>query len=112
MEYVGLRTRLKPGREEAYARAHDEIPPAVLENLRRVGVHRYLIYRDGLDLFHAIECEDWEAAVAELARDPVDQRWQAAMAELTEVSADFSGEGKDQLELIFRFEAEEGSGAS
>jgi L-rhamnose mutarotase len=108
MEHVGLRTRLKAGCEQAYIRAHEEIWPEVLANLRAVGVHRYLIYRDRLELFHAIECDDWDAAVAQLAKDPVDQRWQAAMAELTDVSADLSGEGRDRLELIFGFDADEG----
>lgn len=104
VQYVGLRTRLKPGSEQAYIEAHDNIWPEVRDNLRRVGVRRYLIFQDGLDLFHAIECSDWDAAVQELAEDPVDQRWQAAMAELTQTSADLSGKGKDRLELIFQFE--------
>lgn len=100
--YVGLRTRLKPGCEAAYLSAHDHIWPEVVDLLRRVGVQEYLIFRDGLDLFHAIECDDWDAAVAVMADDPVNLRWQAAMAEFTDLAADMSGEGRDRLDPAFR----------
>jgi L-rhamnose mutarotase len=66
---VGLHTRLKPGAEERYEEYHRNVWPEVLEANRRVGVTKYLIFRDGLDLFHYIECEDFDRAVAELAND-------------------------------------------
>jgi L-rhamnose mutarotase len=62
-----------------------------------------LIFRDGLDLFHYIECEDYARAVAELARSPLNRRWEDAMAPMTAVAHDLSGEGSDQMKLIFDF---------
>lgn len=104
VEFIGIRTRLKADHVDDYIRAHDEIWPEVTANLRRVGIHRYLIFRDGLDLFHTVECDDWDAAVEALESDPVDQRWQAAMAEYTEAAGQTHG-GGDRLPLVFRFDA-------
>ena len=98
---VGLHTRLKPGVEERYEQYHREVWPEVLEANRRVGVTKYVIFRDGLDLFHFIECDDYDRAIAELARDPVTIRWEAEMAPMTAVAHDFSGEGSDRMTTIF-----------
>jgi L-rhamnose mutarotase len=98
---VGLHTRLKPGAEERYEEYHRAVWPEVLEGMRRVGITKYVIFRDGLDLFHYIECDDYARAIGELARSPLNQRWEDAMAPMTEVAHDFSGEGDDQMSLIF-----------
>ncbi len=103
-EFVGLRTQLKPGMEEAYDAAHAAVWPELLAAQREVGIRRWLIFRDGLDIFHAIECEDYERAIAELARLPVNQRWQAEMAQYTDVAHDYSGAASDRLLLIFTAE--------
>jgi L-rhamnose mutarotase len=100
-EFVGLRTRLKPGMEERYDAAHAAVWPELLTAQRDVGIRRWLIFRDGLDIFHSIECEDYEHAIAELAKLPLNQRWQAEMAQYTEVAHDYSGASSDRLALIF-----------
>jgi L-rhamnose mutarotase len=63
--------------------------------------HRYVIFRDGLDLFHYIECVDYDRAIAELAADPVNIRWQAEMAPMMAVAHDFTGKSSDRLPMIF-----------
>jgi L-rhamnose mutarotase len=98
---VGLHTRLKAGAEDRYEQAHEAVWPEVLEAIRQAGVRQWLIFRDGLDLFHFIECEDYERAIAELAGDPVNQRWQAEMAPMMEVAHDYSGRSDDRLRVIF-----------
>jgi L-rhamnose mutarotase len=100
-EFVGLRTRLKPGMEAPYDAAHAAVWPELLAAQREAGIKRWLIFRDGLDVFHSIECVDYDLAVAELARLPVNQRWQAEMAQYTEVAHDYSGRSSDRLRLIF-----------
>jgi L-rhamnose mutarotase len=99
---VGLRTRLKPGMEERYERAHEAVWPEMLEAIRSAGVREYVIFRDGLDLFHCIECDDYDGAMAELARQPVNERWQAEMAPMMAVPHDLSGRASDRLRLIFQ----------
>jgi L-rhamnose mutarotase len=102
---VGLHTRLKPGAEAEYDALHQAVWPEVLEAILGAGVTKWRIYRDGLDLFHHIECEDYERAIAELAALDVNRRWQATVAPLMEVAHDYSGAGSDRLPLIFALDA-------
>lgn len=98
---VGLHTRLKPGAEDRYDEYHRAVWPDVLVAIRRVGISRYVIFRDGLDLFHFIECDDYDRAIAELAEDPVNIGWQREMAPMMAVAHDFSGRSSDRLPMIF-----------
>jgi L-rhamnose mutarotase len=98
---VGLHTRLKPGAEERYEEYHRAVWPEVLAGIRKAGITKYVIFRDRLDLFHYIECEDYDRAIAELARSPLNQRWEAEMAPMTAVAHDFSGQGDDRMPAIF-----------
>lgn len=98
---VGLHTRLKPGVEKRYEEYHRAVWPDVLDAIRRVGITKYTIFRDGLDLFHYIECDDYDRAIAQLAQDPVNIRWQAEMAPMMAKAHDFSGKSGDRLPLIF-----------
>jgi L-rhamnose mutarotase len=91
MERIALHTKLRPGREEDYDRVHAEIPPELDSALRGAGVHAWRIWRDGLDLFHVVEVEDYRAMRDALRDDPVNVIWQARMAELLDVADDYSG---------------------
>ncbi len=90
---VALHTRVKPGREPEYDQAHREVPAELTEAIRRGGAHEWTIWRSGQDLFHVIDCDDYEALLSSLADLPVNITWQARMAELLEVVHDYSGEG-------------------
>lgn len=98
---VGLHTRIKPGAEERYEQYHREVWPEVLNEIRRSGITKYVIFRAGLDLFHYIECEDYDRAMAEIAKDPSSMRWEAEIATMMAVTHDFSGEGSDRMKKIF-----------
>jgi L-rhamnose mutarotase len=89
---VALHTRLRPGAEDAYEAAHREVPGELVAAIRNAGVARWTIWRSGLELFHVIECQDYERMLAELAGLPVNVAWQARMAELLDVVHDY-GEG-------------------
>ncbi len=98
---IGIHTRLKPGAEERYEEYHRAVWPEVLEAIRRAGITNYVIFRDGLDLFHYIECSDYDRAIADLAEDPINVKWQAEMAPMMAVAHDYSGRSSDRLPLIF-----------
>jgi L-rhamnose mutarotase len=100
-ERVGLHTRLRPGAEERYDELHRAVWPGILERMRAVGIEHWLIFRDGLDLFHYIECDDYDRAIATLAHDRLDVSWQAEVAPLMEKAHDYSGESSDRLPIIF-----------
>jgi L-rhamnose mutarotase len=98
---VGLHTRIKPGSEQRYEEYHRAVWPEVLRAIRQAGIAKYVIFRDGLDLFHYIECEDYDRAVAELAQDPTSMRWEAEIATMMAVTHDFSGQSSDRMSKIF-----------
>lgn len=87
--------------EERYDAAHAAVWPEILAAQDAVGIKRWLIFRDGLDLFHAIECDHYDRAIAALAQLEVNQRWQAEMAQYTEIAHDYSGAASDRMALIF-----------
>jgi len=98
---VGLHTRLKPGAEERYEEYHRAVWPDVLAEIHRVGITKYVIFRDGLDLFHYVECEDYDRAIAEIAKDPTSIRWETEIGTMMAMTHDFSGEGSDRMKKIF-----------
>lgn len=100
MEVAGLRGRLLPGAADGYQRAHDEIPGELLDAQRAAGVRRWLIFRDGLDLFHVGECEHFEDSMGVLAHDPIDQAWQRQMAAYKETQGE-SGSTERRIQLIY-----------
>lgn len=87
---VALHTRLRPGAEEAYLQAHREVPTELVNAIRAGGVHRWTIWRSGLDLFHLVECDDYARLLSSLSGLPVNIAWQARMAELLEVVHDYA----------------------
>ena len=88
---VALHTRLKPGAEAEYERVHAVIPDDLEVALRAAGVTSWRIWRDGLDLFHVVEVEDYAAMRHALRDHPANQRWQSRMAQLLDVEDDYSG---------------------
>lgn len=91
MERIALHTRLKPGKETEYDTVHAVIPAELDAALREAGVRSWRIWRDGQDLFHVVEVDDYHAMRAALRDHPANVPWQARMAELLEVQDDYSG---------------------
>jgi L-rhamnose mutarotase len=91
VESIALHTRLRPGREQDYERVHATIPVELDAALRAAGVHGWRIWRDGLDLFHVVECVDYKAMRDALRDHPANLAWQARMDELLAVADDYSG---------------------
>ena len=95
---VALHTRLKPDGIAGYEQAHADIPPAIPALLRAGGCTSWTIWRNGVDLFHLVECDDWDALNAFLADKEDDQAWQARV----EAFRDFSLVGGDMpMPMIF-----------
>ncbi|TDP96668.1 L-rhamnose mutarotase [Labedaea rhizosphaerae] len=92
MDRIALHTKLKPGKEAEYERVHAVIPAELDEALRAAGVRSWRIWRDGLDLFHVVEVDDYQAMRHALADHPANVPWQARMAELLAVEDDYSGD--------------------
>src|SRR5258708_27248683 len=98
---VGVVWSMVAGVEASYVEDPRGVWPDVLAGIRKAGITKYVIFRDGLDLFHYIECDDYDRAIAQLAQSPLNQRWEAEMAPMTAVAHDFSGQGGARMPAIF-----------
>jgi L-rhamnose mutarotase len=90
MNRVGFTLKVKRELMDEYRRRHDEVWPAMLAALRRCGWHNYTLFlRDDGTLFGYLETPGrFEDALAAMASEEVNDRWQAEMA------AFFEGDGR------------------
>lgn len=77
---VALHSILCSGQEAAYEQAHAVIPTEMVASLQAAGIRDWSIWRSGEHLFHLVDCDDFTTAMARLAEDPVNHRWQEQMA--------------------------------
>ena len=80
MQRIAFLLRLRPGTEEAYDQAHAAVWPEMLALLKRSGVSEYSIFRRDQLLFLTMQVEDFEETWRRIEADPVNTRWQQAMA--------------------------------
>ncbi|GAA4490675.1 L-rhamnose mutarotase [Microbacterium panaciterrae] len=73
---VALRSLIREGHEAGYERDHETIPADLVASFGRLGIHDWTIWRDGRDLFHVVDCDDFGAAMRALDDDPANLRWQ------------------------------------
>ncbi|MGC8826107.1 MAG: L-rhamnose mutarotase, partial [Anaerolineae bacterium] len=82
MKRVAFLLKVKPDKIEEYKRIHQNVWPEMLDALRRNGWHNYSLFmrNDGL-LFGYFETpESFQAALAGMAKEEVNKRWQDMMA--------------------------------
>ena len=72
--------RLRPGAADAYEAAHRNVWPEMLALLKNAGISEYSIYRRDNLLILALRTDDFDATWSRIENDPVNLRWQAAMA--------------------------------
>ena len=90
---IALHTRVRADRLEEYLQAHQQVPAELAAAIRAAGATSWTIWRSGTELFHVIDCDDYAALLAQLAANPVNQRWQERMAGLLETAHDYSDGG-------------------
>ena len=94
--------RLKPGVEAAYEESHKAVWPEMLALLKSAGISEYSIYRRGQLLVLALRCRDFEVSWRIIEADPVNTRWQQAMAPYFEPAEGLrAGERFPMMEEIF-----------
>jgi L-rhamnose mutarotase len=72
--------RLRLGAAAAYEEAHRAVWPEMLALLKRAGISEYSIYRRDEVLILALRAADFESAWQKIESDPINTRWQQAMA--------------------------------
>lgn len=90
---IALHTRLRADRIEEYEAAHRAVPEELVAAMRTAGVTSWTIWRSGQELFHLLECEEYARLLAELEHLPANVAWQARMADLLDVTHDYSRQG-------------------
>ena len=105
MQRIGFRLKVRPEKLEEYKAAHRNVWPEMLDALRRTGWHNYSLFLD-LDgtLFGYVETPDFEQAIAGMAKEPVNARWQTAMKPLFEALGGNPDEEMRALEQVFFLE--------
>jgi L-rhamnose mutarotase len=94
--------RLRDGAAEAYEKAHRELWPEMHDMLKDSGMSEYSIFRRDNLLFLTFKAEDFEATWSQFDNNPVNLRWQNAMAPFLEPhQALHSGERFPMMEEIF-----------
>jgi L-rhamnose mutarotase len=90
---------------EEYKRLHREVWPDLLADMRAAGMRNYSIFADGPELFAYLECDDWAAVNAALAKSDANRRWQEFMRGYlaTPVDPD-AAEPLHLLEEVFRLD--------
>jgi L-rhamnose mutarotase len=92
MQRIALHTRAAAGHEADYDREHARIPDDLDPALREAGVHTWRIWRDGQDLFHVVEVEDYQAMRAFLQHHPANVAWQEHINRFLEVQDSYEGD--------------------
>ncbi|PSL06841.1 L-rhamnose mutarotase [Haloactinopolyspora alba] len=109
---VALHSVLHPGSESGYVENHQRIPDDLAASFARVGIHEWTIWRSGRDLFHLVECDDFDAAMSALADDPANARWQAHIGRFVDGFVSAAGDGEPRpIERVWDLGEQRGSGA-
>jgi len=84
MPRYAFKLRIKADAIEEYERSHQHVWPELLAKIKEVGISKYSIFRRGQELFLFMHVEDFDRAWDELAKDPVNLRWQQEMGRFFE----------------------------
>jgi L-rhamnose mutarotase len=108
MKRIGFLLKVKADRLDEYKAHHKAVWPEMLDALRRTGWHNYSLFlrEDGLLFGYFEAAEDFEASLAGMAREQINEKWQAFMGPYFEQLG--SGTRPDQnmqeLEEVFHLD--------
>ncbi len=88
---VALHSIVRDGHVDDYRDTHARIPGDLMAAFASVGIHEWTIWRSGRALFHLVECDDFDRAIAALDDDPANARWQSVIGPFVELYRDAAG---------------------
>lgn len=104
-----LHTRLHADAVEAYDRLHAEVPADLLQALADAGVRDWRIWRDGRDVFHWLDVEDYQVMRERLREHPANVAWQARVTPLQSTPDDYTGDD-DGLPFVWGLREQRAAG--
>ena len=95
MPRVCFLLKVRSERLDEYKRRHEHVWPEMLDALRRTGWRNYSLFLrgDGL-LVGYLECDDFQACLDGMAREGINEKWQAEMSPFFEK---LEGQRPDQV---------------
>ncbi len=107
MKRVGFLLKVRQDILQEYKERHNEVWPEMLAALRRTGWHNYSIFsrEDGL-LFGYFETpESFQAALAGMSKEAINQKWQEVMSPYFEnLGGQHPDESMVELEEVFHLD--------
>jgi L-rhamnose mutarotase len=102
MQRIAFVIRVRPEKLDEYRRLHDPIWPELAAELTAAGLRNYSLWLqpDGTE-FGYLECDDWEASCAYLAKSEVHTRWQEMMKDFLITPTD-QASGGQPVEMLAR----------
>jgi L-rhamnose mutarotase len=105
MARIAFRLWVKPDKLDEYIEHHRAVWPELLRDMRAAGYRNYSIFADGAELFGYLECDDWEAAQAAMAKSDANRRWQEWMTNFLATPIDPDrDESVRQMVEVFRMD--------
>jgi L-rhamnose mutarotase len=106
MTRVAFVLKVRPHLIDEYREQHQAVWPDMLEALRRTGWHNYTLFlREDGSLFGYFETPgSFEDALAAMAAEPVNVRWQRQMAPYFEGSGGAADTMMAQLDEVFHLD--------
>lgn len=100
MPKVAFLIRVKPEKIEEYKKLHSPVWPELAAEIAAAGIRNYNLWLrdDGLE-FGCLECDDWDASCAYLAKSKVHDKWQALMQDYLDSPTD-SSQGGQPIEML------------
>lgn len=102
MQRIGFRLKVDPTKIDEYLKHHSPIWPELAAELKAAGMRNYTLWidDDGTE-FGYLECDDWNAVRAYLAKSDVHARWQKLMQNYLLTPTD-SGQGGQPIRMLKR----------
>ena len=107
MKRVGFVLRVREDRLEEYKMRHRAVWPEMLDALRRSGWHNYSLFmrKDGLLFGYFEAAQDFQTALAGMAKEDVNAKWQEFMAPYFEtLDGGRADEAMMELEEVFHLD--------
>ena len=105
MEKYAWNATVKAGSIDEYIRRHENLPPEMVEILKKAGIANYTIWNVGNELFGYYECEKGIQFAAEIqANSDVVRKWDAYMSDILVMEKDPITKAQPLLKKVFELE--------
>lgn len=81
---IALHSKIAEGAIGDYRTHHARVPESLRDLFEEAGIHDWTIWRSGRNLFHLVDCDDFDAAMRVVNASPANDAWQADIGRFVE----------------------------